>query len=156
MNGAQQYGSCHEYVFGNDCRLSCFDKAQPLYLEAITILEKSYEREEIRLLMRLTHLAVAARGMVSHVKRSSTCDYGIFRTNFSGDNQMCHLNKIVDSAENLAELLLVQMRVPKMCNVVCHIVLTEKTTKEFKEKIDDEYRINMILDNLPLVVRLFP
>ncbi|GKA61930.1 endoglucanase 8-like protein, partial [Tanacetum coccineum] len=67
--------------------LSCFDKAQPLYLEAITILEKSYEREEIRI-------------------------------NFRG----------------------VQMQVPKMCNVVCHIVLTEKTTKEFKEKIDDEYR----------------
>ncbi|GKD61160.1 transmembrane 9 superfamily member 8-like protein, partial [Tanacetum coccineum] len=36
-----------------------------------------------------------------------------------------------------------QMRVPQMCNVVCRIVLTEKTTKEFKEKIDDEYKFNM-------------
>ncbi|KAK1431555.1 hypothetical protein QVD17_08015 [Tagetes erecta] len=37
-----------------------------------------------------------------------------------------------------------------MCNVVCRIVPDEKTTKEFKEKIDDEYRVNMIVDNLPL------
>ena len=36
-----------------------------------------------------------------------------------------------------------KMRVPQMCNVVCRIVLTEKTAKEFKEKIDDEYRVNM-------------
>ncbi|GJZ14528.1 hypothetical protein Tco_0550205 [Tanacetum coccineum] len=31
-----------------------------------------------RLLLRLTHVVVAARGMVSQVKRSSTCDYGTF------------------------------------------------------------------------------
>lgn len=30
-----------------------------------------------------------------------------------------------------------------MCNVVCHQILNEKTAKEFKEKIDDEYRVNM-------------
>ncbi|MFS7981846.1 putative nonaspanin (TM9SF) [Helianthus anomalus] len=74
----------------------------------------------------------------------------------------CRPNKIVDSAENLGEVLRgdrienspyeFQMRVPQMCNVVCRIVLDDKTTKEFKEKIDDEYRVNMILDNLPLVV----
>lgn len=39
-----------------------------------------------------------------------------------------------------------------MCNIACHIVLNAKTAKEFKEKIDDEYRVNMILDNLPLVM----
>ncbi|KAL8189548.1 hypothetical protein R6Q57_029114 [Mikania cordata] len=74
----------------------------------------------------------------------------------------CRPDKIVDSAENLGEVLRgdrienspyeFQMRVPQMCNVVCHVVLNEKSTKEFKEKIDDEYRVNMILDNLPLVV----
>ncbi|GJR81875.1 transmembrane 9 superfamily member 9-like protein [Tanacetum coccineum] len=74
----------------------------------------------------------------------------------------CRPGKIVDSAENLGEVLRgdrienspyeFQMRVPQMCNVVCRIVLNEKTAKEFKEKIDDEYRVNMILDNLPLVV----
>ncbi|KAI3805458.1 hypothetical protein L1987_27861 [Smallanthus sonchifolius] len=44
------------------------------------------------------------------------------------------------------------MRGPMMCNIVCRITLDEKTTKEFKEKIGDEYRANMILDDLPLVV----
>ena len=30
-----------------------------------------------------------------------------------------------------------------MCNVVGQITLDAKSTKEFKEKIDDEYRVNM-------------
>ncbi|CAK9168857.1 unnamed protein product [Ilex paraguariensis] len=73
----------------------------------------------------------------------------------------CKPEKIVDSAENLGEVLRgdrienspyeFQMREPKMCNIVCHMTLNAKTAKEFKEKIDDEYRVNMILDNLPLV-----
>lgn len=36
-----------------------------------------------------------------------------------------------------------EMRVPQMCKVVCRLVLNAKTAKEFKEKIDDEYRVNM-------------
>ncbi|KAF3652067.1 Transmembrane 9 superfamily member 9 [Capsicum annuum] len=74
----------------------------------------------------------------------------------------CTPDKIVDSAENLGEVLRgdrienspyeFHMREPQMCNVVCAIVLNAKTAKEFKEKIEDEYRVNMILDNLPLVM----
>ncbi|EEF46872.1 transmembrane 9 superfamily member 8 [Ricinus communis] len=74
----------------------------------------------------------------------------------------CHPSKIVDSAENLGEVLrgdrienspyVFKMREPKMCNVLCRVKFDAKTVKEFKEKIDDEYRVNMILDNLPLVV----
>lgn len=30
-----------------------------------------------------------------------------------------------------------------MCNVVCRITLNAKEAKEFKDKIDDEYRVNM-------------
>lgn len=30
-----------------------------------------------------------------------------------------------------------------MCHVVCRLILNAKTAKEFKEKIDDEYRVNM-------------
>ncbi|KAL9314387.1 hypothetical protein ACSQ67_019839 [Phaseolus vulgaris] len=76
----------------------------------------------------------------------------------------CHPDHIVDSAENLGEVLrgdrienspyVFKMREPQMCNVVCRLTLDEKSAKEFKEKIDDEYRVNMILDNLPLVVPL--
>ncbi|XP_057419721.1 transmembrane 9 superfamily member 10-like [Lotus japonicus] len=74
----------------------------------------------------------------------------------------CQPNRIVDGAENLGEVLrgdrienspfVFKMREPQMCNVVCRITLTAKTAKEFKEKINDEYRVMMILDNLPLVV----
>ncbi|KAF7830358.1 transmembrane 9 superfamily member 8 [Senna tora] len=74
----------------------------------------------------------------------------------------CRPEKIQDSAENLGEVLrgdrienslyVFKMREPQMCNVLCKITLDAKTAKEFKEKINDEYRVNMILDNLPLVV----
>ncbi|KAJ8775364.1 hypothetical protein K2173_023129 [Erythroxylum novogranatense] len=74
----------------------------------------------------------------------------------------CRPGKIVDSTENLGEVLrgdrienspyVFNMREPKMCNIVCKRPVDAKTAKEFKEKIDDEYRVNMILDNLPLVV----
>ncbi|KAK4757564.1 hypothetical protein SAY87_018865 [Trapa incisa] len=74
----------------------------------------------------------------------------------------CKPDQIVDSAENLGEVLrgdrienspyVFKMREPQMCNIVCRRIFTEKTSKDFKEKIDDEYRVNMILDNLPLVV----
>lgn len=74
----------------------------------------------------------------------------------------CTPKQIVDSAENLGEVLRgdrienspfeFHMREPQMCNVVCRVVLNAKNAKELKEKIEDEYRVNMILDNLPLVM----
>lgn len=30
-----------------------------------------------------------------------------------------------------------------MCNIVCRFTPDAKTVKQFKEKIDDEYRVNM-------------
>lgn len=36
-----------------------------------------------------------------------------------------------------------KMREPQMCNIVCKLKLDAKTAKAFKEKIDDEYRVNM-------------
>ncbi|KAH9620711.1 hypothetical protein KSS87_013645 [Heliosperma pusillum] len=74
----------------------------------------------------------------------------------------CRPNTIVDSAENLGEVLrgdriensafVFNMREPQMCNIVCRKILDAESAREFKEKIDDEYRVNMILDNLPLVM----
>lgn len=40
-------------------------------------------------------------------------------------------------------ILQFKMREPEMCHVVCRLVLDDKTAKEFKEKIEDEYRVNM-------------
>ncbi|KAG2578210.1 transmembrane 9 superfamily member 9-like [Panicum virgatum] len=74
----------------------------------------------------------------------------------------CKPDTIVDSAENLGEVLrgdrienspyTFEMREPQMCQIVCKISVREKEEKLLKEKIEDEYRVNMILDNLPLVV----
>ncbi|KAM2496835.1 hypothetical protein COP2_037618 [Malus domestica] len=65
-------------------------------------------------------------------------------------------------AENLGEVLrgdrienspyVFKMREAQMCNILCRLTPDAKIVKQFKEKIDDEYRVNMILDNLPLVV----
>ncbi|KAE8731664.1 Transmembrane 9 superfamily member 9 [Hibiscus syriacus] len=62
----------------------------------------------------------------------------------------CPPPKIVDSAENLGEVLRgdrienspyeFKMREPQMCSVLRRITLDAKAAKHFKEKIDDEYR----------------
>ncbi|KAM1021796.1 hypothetical protein ACFX2I_042847 [Malus domestica] len=74
----------------------------------------------------------------------------------------CQPERIVNTIENLGEVLrgdgiasspyVYRMQEPQMCNIVCRITPNANIVKEFKEKIDDEYRVNMILDNLPLVV----
>ncbi|XP_048444420.1 transmembrane 9 superfamily member 8-like [Pyrus x bretschneideri] len=74
----------------------------------------------------------------------------------------CRPERIVDSIENPGEVLhgdrienspyVFSMRVDQKCNIVCRLIPNAKIVKEFKEKIDDEYRVNMILDNLPLVI----
>ncbi|RCV22132.1 hypothetical protein SETIT_4G196100v2 [Setaria italica] len=74
----------------------------------------------------------------------------------------CRPGTIVDSAENLGEVLrgdrienslyVFEMMEPKLCQIVCKVAPNQDEAKDLKEKIDDEYRINMILDNLPLVV----
>lgn len=43
------------------------------------------------------------------------------------------------------------MREPQLCNVACRLILDEKAAKEFKEMIDDEYRVNMWGTNDPEV-----
>lgn len=45
------------------------------------------------------------------------------------------------------------MREPQMCNIVCKLKLDAKTAKAFKEKIDDEYRVNMY--DMPVLSYIF-
>lgn len=40
-------------------------------------------------------------------------------------------------------LLQFKMREPQMCTIACRITLDAKQAKDFKEKIEDEYRVNM-------------
>ncbi|MQM09540.1 hypothetical protein Taro_042409 [Colocasia esculenta] len=74
----------------------------------------------------------------------------------------CKPPKILNSAENLGEVLrgdriensvyTFKMRTDETCKVACPKKLNAETVKNFKEKIDDEYKVNMILDNLPVAV----
>ncbi|CAA0821134.1 Transmembrane 9 superfamily member 7 [Striga hermonthica] len=74
----------------------------------------------------------------------------------------CKPEKIQNVGENLGEVLrgdriensvyVFHMRDEQSCKVACKVHLDDQAAKDFKEKIDDEYRVNMILDNLPVAV----
>ncbi|XP_002989231.2 transmembrane 9 superfamily member 7 [Selaginella moellendorffii] len=75
----------------------------------------------------------------------------------------CRPEKILNSAENLGEVLRgdriensvysFSMREDRSCIVACKgEKLSEKSAKNFKEKIDEDYHVNMILDNLPVAI----
>lgn len=80
------------------------------------------------------------------------------------DLPYCKPNKIFKNAENLGEVLRgdrienslygFRMRENELCKLVCRIEkLFVEDVRKFKEKIDDEYRVNMILDNLPVAIK---
>lgn len=73
----------------------------------------------------------------------------------------CRPEKIISSAENLGEVLRgdridnspyeSDFRVDRHCTVLCRIAkLSKEQAEAFKSKISDDYRVNMILDNLPI------
>jgi transmembrane 9 superfamily protein 2/4 len=79
------------------------------------------------------------------------------------DLPYCRPPKIEHSAENLGEVLrgdrienspyTLEMRLDEQCKVVCTIdALNAEQAAAFQAKIEDEYRVNMILDNLPVAM----
>eukprot|EP00897_Mesotaenium_endlicherianum_P009787 jgi/Mesen1/8837/ME000053S08240 len=75
----------------------------------------------------------------------------------------CKPKEIQNMAENLGEVLRgdriensqyhFSMRVDEQCKVVCKKEpISKSEAKLFKERIDEDYRINMILDNLPVAM----
>ncbi|XP_006660376.1 transmembrane 9 superfamily member 10-like [Oryza brachyantha] len=74
----------------------------------------------------------------------------------------CRPDNLVDKAPTLWQFLhgdrqqmspyLFEMGVPKKCQIVCKLLVGEKEAKELIEKIEDQYRVNMALDNLPLTI----
>eukprot|EP00892_Ulva_mutabilis_P011238 jgi/Ulvmu1/8487/UM044_0021.1 len=77
----------------------------------------------------------------------------------------CTPDKIISSAENLGEVLRgdrivnskyeLSMGVDEQCKVLCRIEsLTEAQAKAFRTRIEEEYRVNMILDNLPVAIAI--
>jgi len=77
--------------------------------------------------------------------------------------EYCKPKKIINLAENLGEVLrgdrienspyIFKMKEDKQCKIVCRIEkLSDKSAKGFKDRIENDYRVNMILDNLPVAV----
>ncbi|XP_051150458.1 transmembrane 9 superfamily member 7-like [Andrographis paniculata] len=74
----------------------------------------------------------------------------------------CTPSKIKNRAENMGEVLRgdriensvysFSMRQPESCKIACHVNLSEASAKNFRKKINGDYRVNMILDNLPVAV----
>ncbi|XP_004288948.1 PREDICTED: transmembrane 9 superfamily member 4-like [Fragaria vesca subsp. vesca] len=48
-----------------------------------------------------------------------------------------------------------KMREDEYCKVACRVELDANSAKKFKEKIDGEYKVNMILDDLPVAVPIY-
>jgi len=76
------------------------------------------------------------------------------------DLPFCRPEKgIIDSAENLGEILTgnviqnspyeIKMHEEVSCKVVCQKKFTDKEAEMFAEKINEQYLVNMIMDNLP-------
>ncbi|XP_004288944.1 PREDICTED: transmembrane 9 superfamily member 7-like [Fragaria vesca subsp. vesca] len=74
----------------------------------------------------------------------------------------CKPPVIINSALSLGEVLrgdliknsvyTLKMRETEYCKVACRVKLEATSAKKFKEKIDDGYGVNMILDDLPAAV----
>ena len=75
----------------------------------------------------------------------------------------CKPEKIINSAENLGEVLRgdriensmyqIEMRMDEYCKVLCKVPINDKKhAQRFEKFIRDGYRVNMILDNLPVAM----
>merc|ERR1712216_70624 len=75
----------------------------------------------------------------------------------------CAPEEIRDAAENLGEVLRgdrienslyeLKMNVEESCKVLCKKKYTAEQMAEFSDKVDDEYRVHWIVDNLPAATR---
>eukprot|EP00742_Colponemidia_sp_Colp-10_P000929 GILJ01001007.1.p1 GENE.GILJ01001007.1~~GILJ01001007.1.p1 ORF type:complete len:642 (+),score=115.94 GILJ01001007.1:20-1945(+) len=76
----------------------------------------------------------------------------------------CRPDHVVEEQENLAQVLVgdrlessdyqVLMGLPSACNVLCKKTLDDGDANKFRELIDDEYRVNWLLDYLPAATRV--
>lgn len=74
----------------------------------------------------------------------------------------CRPDKIIKNTENLGEVLRgdrienspyqFKFRHDEQCKVLCRLVVNRAQAKAFRAKIADEYRVNMIMDNLPVAI----
>eukprot|EP01055_Gregarina_sp_Pseudo9_P005469 Gregarina_sp_Pseudo_9__5468@NODE_693_length_2360_cov_93_979319_g655_i0_p1_GENE_NODE_693_length_2360_cov_93_979319_g655_i0NODE_693_length_2360_cov_93_979319_g655_i0_p1_ORF_typecomplete_len646_score205_97EMP70/PF02990_16/4_8e199TMEM192/PF14802_6/0_013TMEM192/PF14802_6/7_2e02TMEM192/PF14802_6/56DUF5133/PF17196_4/0_037DUF5133/PF17196_4/2_1e03PIRT/PF15099_6/0_041_NODE_693_length_2360_cov_93_979319_g655_i0722009 len=84
--------------------------------------------------------------------------YGYYSLDF------CKPETLVTSGENLGQILKgdliqntpydVHMKVEDTCHTLCVKTATEESLKAFKGMINDEYRVNLLADDLPAATRL--
>jgi transmembrane 9 superfamily member 2/4 len=77
----------------------------------------------------------------------------------------CRPEQIEPAAENFGEVLSgdlietspysVQMQLQKVCKVVCEMEYTDKEFNQLKEAVQNEYRVNWIIDNMPAATRFY-
>ena len=127
------------------CCCSTTNFANAFYLPGVA--PQDFERDD------LVNLKVnSLTSMKSHLPRD-----------YYTDLPFCKPNVIMSSAENLGEVLRgdriynskyqIQMRTDESCKVLCKIdPLSSEDTEKLKAIIEDEYRVNMILDNLPVAI----
>jgi len=76
----------------------------------------------------------------------------------------CRPEKVEHVAENLGEILRgdrienspfeIYMNTDESCKVLCRMVYTKEQMLEFAHKINEDYRVNWIVDNLPAATRV--
>jgi transmembrane 9 superfamily member 2/4 len=79
--------------------------------------------------------------------------------------KFCPPEEIVEDSENLGEILSgdrienspfkLSMRLDEQCRVLCQMQYGKDDLDKFASKIADEYRVNMIVDNLPAATKFF-
>eukprot|EP00471_Norrisiella_sphaerica_P009230 CAMPEP_0184497608 /NCGR_PEP_ID=MMETSP0113_2-20130426/37013_1 /TAXON_ID=91329 /ORGANISM="Norrisiella sphaerica, Strain BC52" /LENGTH=506 /DNA_ID=CAMNT_0026884795 /DNA_START=314 /DNA_END=1835 /DNA_ORIENTATION=- len=77
----------------------------------------------------------------------------------------CQPNTITESAENLGEVLSgdriensvyqLQMKMVESCKILCKMDYSKDDLKLFEERIREDYRVNMIVDNLPSATKFY-
>jgi transmembrane 9 superfamily protein 2/4 len=76
----------------------------------------------------------------------------------------CKPEEVVNQAENLGEVMRgdrvmnsayeIKMHIEESCKVLCRIEYKDADAKEFTGKINEDYRVNWIVDNLPAATRV--
>jgi len=77
----------------------------------------------------------------------------------------CQPETIREAAENLGEILSgdrienslykIEMRATRACRLLCRLEYDDSQLAQFAERIEEEYRVNWLVDNLPAATRYF-
>lgn len=66
-----------------------------------------------------------------------------------------HLGEILSGDKIENSLYEVNMKVPEDCKVVCQRTYTDTELQHFADKVEEDYRVNWLLDNLPAATKYF-